>query len=323
MVGRFAVTVGSTFARCVRGRDRLRFYRIDPRGAAAGSHALTDVTVVDAPRLFNDTENAVEEQQTGYGLAVRPTRDGQSYVVVSRRHTTELGLFRIASEPGCALGYFRTDGVALADTFTLADGSTWSPCEEPGEGPQVEGMVVDRRLDVLYAAQEDVGVWRIPLSGPEFGTPELVAKVREFGVPATFDAEAEECVLDAPVKAYRHLSADAEGLTIAYYPNGRALLMASSQGDSTFALYRLRQRPWFITSFAIGARAGVPDLDAVDHSDGAAVYRGWVGSRYPGGLLVLHDGENTPESVDAEGETRTDTNFKFLRWDAVVKAVLG
>ncbi|MGS2613053.1 hypothetical protein ACVCAH_00745 [Micromonospora sp. LZ34] len=32
----------------------------------------------------------------------------------------------------------------------------------------------------------------------------------------------------------------------------------------------------------------------------------------PGGLLVVHDGRNTPEAPGEDGEARTDTNFKFL-----------
>lgn len=47
-------------------------------------------------------------------------------------------------------------------------------------------------------------------------------------------------------------------------------------------------------------------LDGVQHSDGAAVTTTPLGRSYPNGLLVLHDGENTPD------EGRTNTNFKLL-----------
>ena len=33
---------------------------------------------------------------------------------------------------------------------------------------------------------------------------------------------------------------------------------------------------------------------------------------FPGGLLVVHDGENTPEVPGPDGEARPNTNFKFL-----------
>ena len=51
----------------------------------------------------------------------------------------------------------------------------------------------------------------------------------------------------------------------------------------------------------------------MQHSDGAAVNSAYLGPRFPDGLLVVHDGENTPE-VTADGEVRPNTNFKFVPW---------
>lgn len=42
-----------------------------------------------------------------------------------------------------------------------------------------------------------------------------------------------------------------------------------------------------------------------------------VGSAFPRGLLVVHDGDNTPVVDDEDGEPRPNTNFKYLRWDDV------
>ena len=52
-----------------RGRDRIRTYRIDPRGAAAGAGVLTDVTDPSAAPVFSADEPDVEEQRNAYGLA--------------------------------------------------------------------------------------------------------------------------------------------------------------------------------------------------------------------------------------------------------------
>jgi 3-phytase len=182
----------------------------------------------------------------------------------------------------------------------------WTPCAEPGEGPQVEGMVVDRTNGVLYAAQEDVGVWRIPLSRKGFGQPILVDRVTAFGQPAVYDEENEECVPTGPPspEAGTRLTADAEGLTIAYGRNGRTLY-ASSQGDSTFARYRLDGGFRYVGGFEVVDSAAT---DGVQHSDGAAVTTTPLGPAFPHGLLVIHDGENTPATSD-----RTDTNFKLIR----------
>src|SRR3954453_7669065 len=72
-----------------RGRDRLRFYRIDPRTAR-----LTDVTAPDAPPVFSADQAEVNKQRTAYGLGAWRDRTG-TYALVSRRGTPELGIFEI------------------------------------------------------------------------------------------------------------------------------------------------------------------------------------------------------------------------------------
>ena len=264
-----------------RGLDRIRVYAIDPRGARAGT-VLTDVTTAAPPLVFSAglprsaqrsaglspvssllraqtpgsfvagasvlvspdggplraDETEVEEQRTAYGLAVwADPAGGAPWVVVSRRHETRLGLFRLTMASD-GYSYRPVAFTDLPDTF-----GGWTPCAEPGERPQVEGMVVDRVAGVLYAAQEDVGVWRIPLSRKGFGEEQLVDRVRGFGQQATYDEQTEECVPTGPPspEAGTHLTADAEGLTIAYH-RGTRTLYASSQGDSTFARYRIDGR---------------------------------------------------------------------------------
>ncbi|GIF09530.1 phytase [Actinoplanes siamensis] len=276
-----------------RGLDKLRIYRISPAG-------LTDVTSADAPLLFARGQAEVEGQATGYGLA---TYD--RYAVVSRRHSTRLGIFRLEEKQG-RVTYRTSDTLDLPSSFRLPNGGTWSPCQEPGEGPQVEGMVVDAEAGVLYAAQEDVALWRINLSGGTFSSiPRIVERTREYGVPATWNAVTGECDPDStddPGLGGR-IAADVEGATI--YSAGRrdGYLIVSSQGDSRFYVYdRRTNRPVTLFTVADGPRA-----DGVQHSDGAAVTSVALPG-YPKGLLVVHDGENTPDGG------RTSTNFKFIDW---------
>ncbi|WP_436524840.1 phytase [Actinoplanes sp. HUAS TT8] len=282
-----------------RGLDKLRIYRI----TAAG---LTDVTSADAPLLFSKDQAEVEEQATGYGLA---TYD--RYAVVSRRHSTRLGIFRLEEKHG-RVTYRTSDTLDLPSSFRLPNGGTWSPCEEPGEGPQVEGMVVDAEAGVLYAAQEDVALWRINLAGGTFSSiPRIVERTKEYGVPASWNATTEECDLDTagdPGLGGR-IAADAEGATI--YSSGKrdGYLIVSSQGDSKFYVYdRRTNKP--VTLFTV---TDGPKIDGVQHSDGAAVTSVALPG-YPKGLLVLHDGENTPNN------DRTSTNFKFIDWRNLILA---
>jgi 3-phytase len=267
-----------------RGLDHLRFYRIDPRTAR-----LTDVTVANPPLLFARDEAEVEDQATGYGLAVHG-----NLAVVSRRHTTRLGFFTIRPA-GDKVTYTRRETLDLPRTFILPDRTSWSPCGEPGEDPQVEGMVIDPKTNILYASQEDVGLWRIDLRTKRRSVVEYVA---EYGVPATYDPETEECVPGTEPGFGGRIPADVEGATI----RGDHLLV-SGQGDSRFFVYdRRTNRP--LSSFTVvdGRRT-----DGVQHSDGAAATATSLPG-YPQGLLVLHDGENTPDGG------RVSTDFKYLDW---------
>ncbi|GAA2802270.1 phytase [Saccharopolyspora taberi] len=301
-----------------RGRDRLRIYRIDPRGAKAGAEVLADVTTDSAPLLFSANEAEVDQQHTGYGLALLPDpAGGAPLVAVSRRSETTVGLFRLTADETGKISYERVSAVDLPGEFTV-DGKQWTPCEEPGVRPQVEGMVFDP-AGALYAGQEDVGIWRIPLRDNGFGEPVLAERTREYGQPASYDEQTEECQATGPAspEAGKHLSADVEGLTIAASGTRRSLVV-SSQGDNTFAGYE-------ITSSGLAHQGGaqVTDsrtIDGVQECDGAAVVTAPFGPDYPHGLLVVQDGDNTPETPGEGGEPRPDTNFKLLRWEQFAEA---
>jgi 3-phytase len=296
-----------------RGRDRLRAYAIDPAAAAAGKPPLTDVTAAGVSPVFAGDEAEVEEQRTAYGLASY-SDDGGAYAVVSRREETRLKLLKL-KDVGGKVGYATEDTVDLPGSFTLPDGEKWRPCADPGEKAQVEGMAVDQEERVLYAAQEDVGLWRIDLDDEEFEAPALFDKVREYGVPWTYDAEKEECVLDTandPGHGGTHLSADAEGLTVYHAADGKGYLLSSSQGDNTFAVYGRDGSNPYIGSFTV---ADSPAADGVQHSDGAMVLNVPLGRTFPEGMLVTHDGEAAPADGEREG-----TNFKFVRWDGIAAA---
>lgn len=287
-----------------RGRDRIRVYRIDPRNAAA---PLRDVTVAAPGRVFSATEAAVDDQETAYGIATYRDRRGRAYAVVSQRHRTDLALARLKVTAQGRVGYEVVRRISLPSTFRLPDASSWSPCAEPGELPQVEGMVIDPDSGTLYAGQEDVGIWR--LKATLRGGRTLVDKVAEFGVPGTYDAHTEECVAGAdPGFGGRHLKADVEGLTIYRLGRRGGYLLASSQGDDTFVAYS-RTGSRYRSTFAVGDGSAA---DGSQESDGAAVTSTSLPG-YPGGLLVVQDGANTPAVVDG-GEERVNTDFKFVSW---------
>jgi len=299
-----------------RGRDQVRTFLVD-RGRRA---PLRDVTAPDAPLVFSRDLDEVEDQTTAYGLAAWVDgRTGTPYVVVSRRSRTEVALLRLVPGPRRTVSYIEVDRIALPSQFAVPGGS-WSPCADPGDLPQVEGMVVDAPRRVAFLGQEDVGIWKVKVDRRGFSRrPALIERVREFGVPGTFDEVDEECVLDPasdPGVGGEHISADVEGLTIYRGGRGRGYLLASSQGDDTFAVFADRGRGAYLGSFAIGDGR----VDGVQESDGAAVVNVPLGRAFPAGMLVTQDGDNQPDVPDEDGEARANTNFKLTRWNDVARA---
>ncbi|MEU2491596.1 phytase [Streptomyces sp. NPDC007883] len=296
-----------------RGHDRLRVHRID-RGRPGGP--LADITDPAVPPVFSRNQDEINGQRTAYGLATWTDRaDGRSYALVSRRASTEVALLELRPTAAGTVTYRTVRTLKLPASFRLPDGTAWTPCGEPGDAPQVEGMVVDPANGMLYAGQEDVGIWRV--RADLTGAPRLVDKVREFGVPAAYDEATEECVAGAdPGFGGERLSADVEGLTLVTEPGGDGYLLASSQGDDTFALYdrEVDDRNEYEGGFRVTAASAA--LDGSEESDGAAALNAPLGAKYPKGLLVVQDGHDTPGDGDREA-----TGFKFVDLGAVLKRV--
>jgi 3-phytase len=296
-----------------RGNDRLRIYRID-RDNPGGP--LTDVTDPQVKPVFSADQAEINEQRTAYGLATWTDRaTGRSYALVSQRNRTRIALLELLPTTAGTIGYRQVRTLDLPASFRLPNGATWTPCAEPGELPQVEGMVVDPADGTLYAGQEDVGIWRIDAGLS--GTPTLIDTVREYAVPGTYDEQTEECTPGTdPGFGGKHLSADVEGLTLVDEPDGDGYLLASSQGDNTFVAYD-RERDEdneYENAFRIAAASTT--LDGSEVCDGAAALNAPLGTRYPNGLLVVQDGQETPGDRDREA-----TGFKFVDLGDLIGAI--
>lgn len=150
-------------------------------------------------------------------------------------------------------------------------------------GTQAEGCVVDDRTGLLYVAEEDVGLWRFAADPAAPVTGTAVAKV------------------DGTT-----LVADAEGLALA--PSGRTggYLVASSQGDNAYSLYRLPD-----VTYAGRFRIGGGAIDGTSETDGIELIVGDFGPKYPKGLMVAQDGDNAPDTQ----------NFKYVSWADVLTAL--
>nr|WP_256557558.1 phytase [Lentzea sp. HUAS12] len=296
-----------------RGLDKLHVYSIDEDKAEDGEPPLTEITAPGMPFLFSADQAEVNEQDTAYGMAAWKASNGTVYVLATREHRTDLGLFKLVSKPNGKIGYELVRRAALPASFTLPNGSSWTPCDEPGRQPQSEGMVVDKERGLVYISQEGVGIWRAGADLVSFA-PVLIDKVREYGVPATYDAESDECIAGAnPGYGGARLSADVEGLTIYNREDGKGYLIASSQGDSTYAVYDRKPANTYIGSFKVGGSA---TIDSTENTDSLFVTNLAVGD-FEHGLLLVQDGNDTPDILGGDGEVRESTNFKFVPWENV------
>ncbi|MBC7160175.1 MAG: phytase [Porphyrobacter sp.] len=146
---------------------------------------------------------------------------------------------------------------------------------------QAEGCVVDPRDGTFYVGEENAGIWR-------------------------FAPGAARGTLIAPIDD-RYLVADVEGLALLPQGSSGGWLVASSQGDNAFAVFRL---PDIAPVGRFAVTAG--QLGGAEETDGIALAGGTFGASFPDGLFVAQDGRNEPRAQ----------NFKLLSWGAV-KAALG
>lgn len=299
-----------------RGLDKLHVFRIDEDAAEDRDDPLTDITASDVPYLFSADQDEVNEQNTAYGLTTWKSDSGTVYVIVTRSDRTDLALFRLTPNSDGTVGYQLVRRAALLGSFTLPDGTSWAPCTDPGEEPHAEGMVVDEERGLVYISQEGVGIWRAGADLRSFA-PVLIDKVREYGVPGVYDPETDECVA-GPDPGYggTHLSADVEGLSIYHRADERGYLIASSQGDSTYAVYDRVPGNRYLGQFRVGDG---PAIDGAQNTDSFFVTNVPV-AQYTKGLMLVQDGDNTPHEVDENGEVREGTNFKYVPWESVATA---
>lgn len=300
-----------------RYNDQVRFFAIDPAGAAAET-PLTEVTAPDLPYLFNEDRAGVDTEQTAYGIAVWQSTAGDTFAVVTQEGTTDLALVKVVAQ-GDKVGYEPVDTISMPSQFDLPNGQTWIPCEDPGVLPQLEGVSIDRRTGTLFAAQEDVGLWRIQLTADGFvaDSEKLIDKTKDFGIQDAYDEQTEECApIDPNDTGFGGslLEADAEGVDIYYGDGDAGYVVVSSQGDDTFAVYDVTGDNAPVGSFAIKGVNGVDDINGVD---GVAIASVPVGE-YTRGLLVTQDEPDTGEGVDEEQDP---SNFSYVQWGDLADAL--
>lgn len=304
-----------------RGLDVIRVFRIDGGDATP----LKEITAHPTKRAFKERPrddgagaiaNPLTEQETVYGLALWKKPSGDVVVAVTQRHQPRIGLFRLVPKADGTVETVYVRDFRFPVRFMGQDLRLENDDPNKDWSPQFEGLVVDQRTGILYAGQEDVGIWRVDLAAGE--TPR-----RPFYTTRGADGSR----FHVPQS---RIARDVEGLTIYYGEGDGGYLLASSQGqahgdarapdapyDDSFAVFDLDGKavPRYRGSFRIGANPA-EKIDAVQESDGAEVIS-WGLPGFPNGLFITQDGY---DGDDFSGEVDS-TNFKYVDWGRIARAL--
>jgi 3-phytase len=145
---------------------------------------------------------------------------------------------------------------------------------------QPEGMVADDKTGILYLGVEEEGIFKIDINN-------------NTGLDLVKISESDTL---NPTICY-----DVEGLAL-YHTDSITYLIASIQGNFSYAIFKTGNPDKYITSFVI--KDGV--FDGVEETDGIEITNFNINTDLPKGLLVVQDGFNY------DGDTLKNQNFKYI-----------
>lgn len=151
---------------------------------------------------------------------------------------------------------------------------------------QVEGMVADDEFGYLYVGEEEFGVWK-------------------FNAQEHADTVATQ--LTSSTQSNPNIVYDIEGLSLYLKEDGKGYLIASIQGNNSYAVFKREQGNEYITSFNIGSNK----IDGVEETDGIDLCSASLGSEYPNGIMVVQDGFNYDDTI------KQPQNFKLIAFDEI------
>ncbi|MCF8346259.1 MAG: phytase [Bacteroidales bacterium] len=154
---------------------------------------------------------------------------------------------------------------------------------------QPEGMVVDDAAGKLFIGVEEEGIYLMDISSSN--------PVEMHMIP---DSDSTNAAI-----AY-----DVEGLAFFVYQD-RKFLLASSQGNFSYALFDITGDPRYLDSFIIAEGS----VDGAEETDGIEITTASLPGPYREGLLVVQDGFNT------DGETDLNQNFKYVSVSSILDLI--
>ena len=155
---------------------------------------------------------------------------------------------------------------------------------------QAEGCVADDETGVLFVNEEDIGMWRMNAE-PDGGV----------AMTAVDTVAANPAIKD-----------DMEGVGLYDLGGGRGYLVASSQGNNTYAVYRREGDQAYLGSFAVVAD-GETGIDGISETDGLEISSANLGPGFEHGAMIAQDGRNV-----LPGELQ---NYKYVPWTSIARAL--
>jgi myo-inositol-hexaphosphate 3-phosphohydrolase len=230
-----------------------------------------------------------------------------------------------------------------------------------GLGSQLENCIANPATRSIYVGEESVGVWGFKLDDLIQAHDRPHQSLDSFNQsPLNIKQLPMQLPLDQVMKAGRmvdnnvmvsgwlvagtpqvhplgELHQDIEGLAIYAGPTSTKLLV-SSQGSNSFFIYDITQgsptagspRREKLGRFGVGKSAG---SDAVTKTDSLAVASNVKSTKYPKGVMVLHDDATTierhgnrtfpyaEELKEVLVQGRSDATFKVVDWAELEKAM--
>ena len=149
-----------------------------------------------------------------------------------------------------------------------------------------EGMVADDEEGILYIGVEEEGILKVKAE-PEY---EFETKWVNGSNPTDRS----------------FVSSDIEGLAL-YKTSEKTYLIASSQGNFSYAVFETGETDKYLFSFVIDDGK----IDGVVETDGLEVVNFPLNEKFPKGMLVVHDGYNF------SNDTLRNQNFKYISWEKI------
>jgi len=153
---------------------------------------------------------------------------------------------------------------------------------------QVEGMTADDENAFLFVGEEDVAIRRFNAE------PDMPPG--DFLLPGSSAMENNM------------IGYDIEGLAIYSLPDGEGYLIASSQGNDSYAVFDRKAPHVYLGSFRITEGK---TTDGAEGTDGIDVTSSMAGDQFKHGFLVVQDGSNIDNNKPAP------QNFKIVAWDSI------